>query len=464
MVKKSSSDKKLQDVLLHKTKSLWSTFDEKKVFSFSKEYMSFLAKAKTERLCYAEVLINLKKAGFRDASTSKSTKAGDKLFYTFKDKTVFAFVVGKNKHDIRLLGSHMDSPRLDLKPNPLYEDSDFALLKTHYYGGIKKYQWVNTPLALHGVVCLKNGKKITISLGEKLDEPKFIIPDLLPHLAQHQMERKANKIIQGEELNVLVGNIPLKDSSYSEKIKLAIMKKLYDEYGMVESDFVGAELEFIPALQPCDIGFDRSLIGAYSHDDHVSVFTTLQALLQIKSPKATAISLFVDKEEVGSVGNTGAASFLLRNFMLKYASLVKSTLSADELLEHACAVSGDVGAGLNPMFKDVHDPLNAPLLGRGPIIYKYKGAGGKSYTDDASVDYVSFIKQIFAKAKLPWQAAEGGRIDLGGGGTIAMYLSRYGLDVIDVGPAVLAMHSPCEVVSKVDVYATFLFYKAFLLE
>lgn len=459
---KSSNDEKLQKLLLHKTKSLWNTTDDKKVFSFSEKYKSFLSNAKTERLCFEEVVSQLKSAGFKDANSLKSAKPGDKLYFTFKNKSIFAFIVGKNKNDLRLLGSHMDSPRLDLKPNPLYEDSDFALLKSHYYGGIKKYQWVNTPLSLNGVVCLSSGKKVTISIGEKSDEPKFLIPDLLVHLSQNQMERKGTKIVQGEELNILFGSIPLKDSKYSEKIKLAVLKELYDKYKMTESDFVGADLEFVPAVQPFDVGIDRSLIGAYSHDDHVCVFTTLQALINTKAPKSTAISFFVDKEEVGSVGNTGAASFLLRNFVIKYSDLVKSTNSPDEILQSAKAVSGDVGAGINPNYKDVHELSNAPHLGRGPIIYKYKGAGGKSYTDDASAEYVSFIKSVFDSAKLQWQAAEGGRIDLGGGSTIAMYLSRYGLDVIDVGPAVLAMHSPCEVVSKVDVYSCFLFYKEFL--
>lgn len=462
VIKKASKDEKLQKLLLHKTKSVWNSFDEKKVFSFSEKYKSFLSVAKTERLSYSEILSRLKKSGFKNAENLKSTKKGDKLYYTFKNKTIFAFVVGKNKENLRLIGSHMDSPRLDLKPNPLVEDSGLALLKSHYYGGIKKYQWVNIPLALHGIVYLSSGKKLTLSIGEKESDPKFLIPDLLIHLSQNQMERKGNKIVQGEELQILFGSIPIKDSKYSEKIKLAVLKKLYDKYKLTEKDFVGAELEFVPALKPFDVGIDKSLIGAYGQDDHVCVFTSLNALLDLKKPNSTAATLFVDKEEIGSVGNTGAASFLLRNFAARYVSLAKLSITVDEFLQSALSVSADVGAGLNPIYKDVHDITNAPLLGRGPIIYKYKGVGGKSYTDDASAEYVHIIKTLFEKFKLPWQSAEGGRIDLGGGGTIAMYLSRYGMDTIDVGPAVLAMHSPCEVISKVDVYSSYLFYKAFL--
>ena len=465
MIKKNNSSKKkdleLQKKLLHKTESSWSSFEHKKIFSFSKKYIDFLKNTKTERLSFEEIIKTLKEKGFEDGSKKKSIKKHDKIYFTFRNKTIFAIKIGEDKESMHLIASHIDSPRLDLKPHPLYEDSGLALFKSHYYGGIKKYQWVNTPLALHGIIYLKSGKKINLSIGEEPDEPKFIVADLLVHLSKDQLERKGSKVVNAEELNILVGSIPLKNTSYTEKIKLGILKKLNEKYGIVESDFVGADIEFVPAGTPSNIGFDNSLIAAYGHDDKSCVFTSLEALLAIKKPSETTGLLFVDKEEIGSEGATGVSGSLLRIFIEKYISLIKTKKTIDNFLTSLKVISADVGAGLNPSFKDVHDPLNAPIIGRGPVIYKYKGLGGKYYTDEASPEFSFYIKSIFENKKIPWQTGEGSKLDFSGGSTISVYLARFGLDVINVGPPVLSMHSTNEIISKVDLYTTFLFYKAF---
>ncbi len=451
--------------LLYKTKSAWESTDDKKAFEFSKKYINFLTKAKTDFQTQDEVLKLLKRKGFKEEKEFKTIKENDKIIFTFKEKTMLVVKVGKKPEQIKLIGVHIDSPRLDLKPKPLYEDSDFAMLKTHYYGGIKKYHWVNTPLALHGNIYLKNGRKINISIGEKEDEPKFIIPDLLVHLSRQQMEKKGNKIIEGEELNIIVGNIPLKKTKENEKIKLAVLEILNKKFGLIEEDFIGGDLEFVPAGKPVEIGFDKSLIAAYGHDDKSCVYNAIEAIINSKKSESTQIILLVDKEEIGSEGNTGAQSNILRNYIKKYLLKLKNkNLDVDLILENAKAVIGDVGSGLNPNYKEVHEINNAPIIGRGPIFYKYKGLGGKYYTTEASSEFTHYIKQLFSKAKIPWQTGEGGKIDLAGGGTIASHFARYGMDVIDVGPGVLAMHSTNELISKVDLYNTYLFYKTFLEE
>jgi len=462
--KKKSKNEQLQEKLVYDRESTWLSYkpaDMKKVFAFSEKYKDFLSSSKTERLCTANVISALTKSGFKNISSVKKAKPFDKLFKVFKNKTVIAFIVGKNPEDVHIIGSHMDSPRLDLKPLPLYEDADLALLQSHYYGGVKKYHWVNLPLALHGVIFTKKGKKVTLSIGEKDSEPKFLIPDLLPHLGRDQLDRKGSKVVSGEELNIVVGSLPVNDKAIKEQVKFAILKKLHEDYGLIEEDFATAELEFVPASKAVDVGFDRSLIGAYGQDDKVCVYTSLQALLSISNPSKTAVALFVDKEEIGSVGDTGADSFILKTFAEDYVKLLGLKITSNKILELAKAISADVTAGLNPNYKDVQDSQNVSFLGHGVSVEKYGGGGGKYSTNDAHAEYMSFIRLLVDKHKVPWQTGEMGKIDIGGGGTIAMFMSRYGMDTVDVGPCVLGMHSPCELTSKSDVYSAYLFYKAF---
>lgn len=459
-IKKSS--KKYTSLQLDK-KSVWektSSDYHKKIFAFNEGYKTFLARAKTERLTVDYLVEELKKNKFKEFNQQKS-KTGDKLYMVYKEKVVLAWIVGKEKDSMALIGSHSDSPRLDLKPLPLVEDISLAVFKTHYYGGVKKYHWVNTPLALHGVVYTKKGKKITLSLGEKEDEPVFVISDLLPHLAKEQYEKKVSQFISGEQLMALVGSIPIKDEDMQEKIKLAILEKLNKEYGVVEEDFATAELCFVPQSQPRDVGFDKSLLAAYGQDDGVCVYTSLQALFDTPKPQSTAVALFIDKEETGSDGDTGAQSYLLRQFAQHYLTSVGSKLSVDMFLAQAKSLSADVTSGVNPNHKEVQDATNASKLGHGVSLEKYGGGGGKYSTNDASAEYMHFIRQLLNNENVYWQTGENGRIDLGGGGTIAKYFSRYGMNCVDVGPCVLGMHSPYEVVSKADVYEAYKCYKAF---
>ncbi|MBI4981364.1 aminopeptidase [Candidatus Woesearchaeota archaeon] len=464
---KKSANEQLQEKLFLAKKSCWNKFvdkDRDAVFRFGEGYKRFMDSSKTERRCVENIIAILKKHEFKDMAYASKLKAGDKVFKNIKGKCVIAAIVGKNSEQLQLVGSHVDSPRLDLKPLPIFEESGLALLKTHYYGGVKKYHWVNTPLALHGVVFTKEGKKMTISIGEEGSDPKFIIPDLLPHLAKTQMERKADKVVEGEELNILVGNIPINDDKIKEQVKLSVLKHLHDKFGITEEDFACAELELVPAGHPVDIGFDRALIGTYGQDDKVCVYSSLMALVEVNAPAHTAVGFFVDKEEIGSTGDTGAASFVLKNFCCDFLKLTGKDISTSSLLEKSNAISADVTAGVDPNFKDVNDPLNASVLGRGVSVEKYGGGGGKYSTNDASAEYMQFMRGILDKNKIPWQTGELGKIDLGGGGTIGMYLSRYGMNCVDAGPCVLGMHSTCEVASKVDIYCGYLLYKAFFKE
>lgn len=464
---RKSKNEQLQKKIFLDRKSSWLKFSEKQkkdIFKFAQGYKKFISISKTERSCVANIINILKKNGFKEVSAVKKAKKGDKIYKNVKDKAVLAAIVGKNPNRWQLIGSHVDSPRLDLKPLPLYEESGLGLIKTHYYGGIKKYHWVNTPLSLNGVVLTKAGKKIVINLGDKQNDPRFIIPDLLIHLAKNQLERKAPKIVEGEELNILVGNIPVDDEKIKEQVKFTVLKHLHDKYSLIEEDFACAELELVPANMPTDIGFDRSMVAAYGQDDKVCVYTSLMALIETKSLKSTAVGLFADKEETGSMGDTGAASYILKNFAYDYAQLVGLKVPVCNLLENSNAVSADVTSGMNPNYKDSYDPNNVSYLGRGVSVEKYGGGGGKYSSHDASAEYMSYIRNILEKNKISWQTGEFGKVDLGGGGTIGMFLSRYGMNSVDIGPCVLGMHSPYEVTSKADIYSAYLFYKAFLGE
>ena len=461
--KQKSPNKKLQERLFLKKENAWHLIkDHKKVFALSEKYKQFLSVSKTERTCVSEVIKRLQKAGFKDLNKLKSAKTGDKIFKIIKEKAIIAAIVGKDKKTFRIVGAHCDSPRLDLKPNPLYEESNLAMLQTHYYGSIKKYQWVNTPLALHGIIYTKSGKKITLSLGDKEDEPIFLISDLLIHLSKDQMEKNARKVITGEDLKIIFGSIPINDKDIHEQVKFNILKKLNKDFAIVEEDFSIAELEFVPANKARDVGMDRGLIAAYGQDDKVCVFTELEAFLSLKSsiPK-TAVAMFVDKEEIGSVGNTGADSNILLNFARDYKELLKLNIYPTKILESSSALTADVTSAMDPIFKEVHDPQNAAYLSHGVSIEKYGGSGGKYDSADASAKFLHEMRTLAIKNKIPYQLGENGRVDQGGGGTIGMFLAKYGMDVVDCGPCVLGMHSPYEVSSKVDIYSTYLFYKVF---
>jgi aspartyl aminopeptidase len=462
VVKKSKIVK--NDKLFNKKESYWkemSTNEIKKVFAFSDEYKKFLNVSKTERLCVQNVVKTLTSKGFKDINTIKTLNTGDKVYKLFKEKVVISAIVGKDKSSWQLIGSHTDSPRLDLKPNPLYEDSGIGLLQSHYYGGIKKYHWVNLPLAMHGIVYTKEGKKIEIHLGEEENEPKFIISDLLPHLAKDQMEKKASVVITGEELNIIVGNIPFDDKDVKDKVKLNILKILEKHFKLHEEDFGFAEFEFVPAGKAIDIGLDASMVGSYGQDDKVCVYTSLMAFIDLNKTNKTAIGFFVDKEEIGSTGDTGAQSFALLNFAQEYLEKSGLKISTGKLFENSKAISADVTAAYHPMYKEVSDAQNSSYLGKGVSVEKYGGSGGKYSTNDAGAEYMNYIRSLLVKYKIPFQVGEIGKVDIGGGGTIAMFMSRYGMDCIDIGPCVLGMHSPCEVTSKADIYSAYLFYKAF---
>jgi len=462
MAEKKSKNEKLQEKLFLTRKNSWKSYkDQKTIFKFADSYKEFLKESKTERLCIEFIIKTLKDKGFKSFDSVKSCKSGDKLYKNIKDKVILAFIVGKNPNQLRIIGSHVDSPRLDLKPNPLYEDSGFAMMKTHYYGGVKKYHWVNTPLAIIGIIMTKDGKRLRIKIGNEEGDPKFIMPDLLPHLASAQMKKEASKVIEGEEMNILVGNIPIDDEKITEPIKLAVMKHLNEKYNITEEDFNCAELELVPALNPTDIGFDRSLIGAYGQDDRACVYTSLQALVETKNPNHTALAFFVDKEEIGSVGDTGADSVLLNNFAQDYIELSGIKLSRTKLLERSKGISADIIAGMNPNYKDVNDPLNVAYIGKGVTLEKYGGGGGKYSTHDCHAEFMHYIRNLLNKNKIPWQVGELGKLDAGGGGTIAMFMSKYGMDVVDAGICLLGAHSPCEVSSKVDIYSALRLYKTF---
>ncbi|NTV22761.1 MAG: aminopeptidase [Nanoarchaeota archaeon] len=446
--------------LLRKKESAWLSNPAGAVQSFAEDYKGFLAVAKTERSATREIIRRLEKLGFMDIEMMMTLKEGDKVFFNIKDKSVIAMKVGKETDGLMIIGSHLDSPRLDIKPNPLYEANNLALMKTHYYGGVKKYQWTNVDLAMYGVAYTKEGVKHEFSIGEKDDEPRFLVSDLLPHLAKKQMEKTGNEIVEAEQLNVFVGNIPVKDKDAKDKVKMAVLELLNRKYGMIEEDFSFAELNFVPAGTPRDIGFDKALISGYGHDDKSATFANLRALLDSKS-KNTAVAYFSDKEEIGSVGNSGAASFVLLDFAEIVVKKLGLSISPKELLVNSKAVSADVSSALDPNFPEVSDEKNATQLGFGVTIEKYTGSGGKYSANDAHAEYMNEIRKILQKNKVTWQTSELGKVDIGGGGTIALYMSRFGMDTVDAGPGVFGMHSPREILSKVDLYEAYKFYKGF---
>lgn len=415
-------------------------------------YKAFLDNAKTEREAVKTAVALAQKAGFCEFVIGKEYKAGDKVYINNRGKTVAFAVIGKEKVEsgVNITAAHIDSPRLDLKPNPLYEDIELALFKTHYYGGIKKYQWTAIPLAIHGVFALKDGTVKEVSIGERDDEPKFVINDLLPHLATEQSKRTLNEGIKGEELNVLVGSHPFKDDKGSELVKLNILKLLNEKYGITEEDFLSAELEIVPANKACDIGFDRSMIGGYGQDDRVCAYPALTAILEINSPEKTAIAILADKEEIGSMGNTGLESDFLKHVIGDLAKMQGS--DGTVAIRNSKCLSADVNAGVDPTFQSVAESKNASYLNYGVVVTKYTGARGKSGTSDASAEYVAYVRNMLDKADIIWQTGELGKVDAGGGGTVAQYIANMGVDVVDLGVPVLSMHAPFETTAKLDVY------------
>ena len=438
--------------------------EKEKLFSFNDSYLEFLNNVKTEREANKYIIRELTNNGFVNVNNLDKLNVGDKVYYDNRGKSVFAAVIGKNnlEEGINLIGAHIDSPRLDLKPNPLYQDSKLALLKTHYYGGIKKYQWTTIPLALHGVIVKKNLEKLVINIGEDDNDPIFTITDLLPHLAVKQEDKKLRDAIEGEGLNLLVGSIPKDDSE--ESIKENILSLLNEKYGLIEADFVSAELEVVPAFKAKSLGFDRSMVASYGQDDRVCAYTSLKAIIDAKPSSYTQVAIFADKEEIGSVGNTGMYSDVFDMFMneLLSKSGEYNFTSLNKLYCNSRMLSADVGAGVDPNYQDVSEKNNASYIGYGVEINKYTGSRGKGGASDANAEFVSFVRNIFEENNVKYQVSELGKVDIGGGGTIAYILANKGIDVIDCGVPVISMHSPYEVTSKYDVYSAYCGYKAFL--
>ncbi len=445
----------LKEKLFLKRKNGRLTADDEvlnKSDEYCEGYKKFLDSAKTEREAAKTAIKMAEEKGFVGFDYKKKYNAGDRVYFNNRGKTVAFAVIGTEpvESGVNITAAHIDSPRLDLKPNPLYEDVELALFKTHYYGGIKKYQWTTVPLALHGVFALKDGTVKEVSIGEREDEPKFVVNDLLPHLASEQSKRTLNEGIKGEELNVLVGSHPFKDDKGSELVKLNILKLLNEKYGITEEDFLSAELEMVPAAHACDIGFDRSLIGAYGQDDRVCAYPALTAVLDVENPKKTAIAILADKEEIGSCGNTGLESDFLRFVIGDLAKMQNG--DATIALRNSKCLSADVNAGMDPTFQDVMERRNASFLNYGVVVTKYTGARGKSGTSDASAEYVAQIRALLDREDVVWQTGELGKVDIGGGGTVAMFIADMGVDVVDLGVPVLSMHAPFETTAKFDVY------------
>lgn len=467
MSKEKSRAEELKEKLFYNPKHASEVISQEetdKADAFCEEYKNFLNKAKTEREAVVYVLEKAKKNGFVEFDRAKKYNAGDKVYYNNRGKSIILAVIGKKglENGTRLSAAHIDSPRLDMKQNPLYEDTEIAYFKTHYYGGVKKYQWTAIPLSLHGVIVKRDGTKAYVNVGEDDNDPKFVVTDLLPHLAAEQMKRTLADGIRGEELNILIGSRPFKDDEASEKVKLNIMNILFEKYGIIESDFLSAELEAVPAFKSCDIGFDRSMIGSYGHDDRVCAYPAAEAIFNIENPEYTAITVLTDKEEIGSDGNTGLNSSYLKYFVADLANT--QGVNYHTVLSNTHCLSADVNAAFDPTFPDVSERRNASYINKGVVITKYTGSRGKAGTSDASAEYMGKIRSMLDGAEVVWQSGELGKVDAGGGGTVAMYLAALDIDVVDLGVPVLSMHAPFEVVSKLDVYMAYRAFKTFFEE
>lgn len=448
-------------------KNTWEKYKDNlnEVMEYNEGYKDYISKNKTERACVKDSIRLAEEKGFKPLDSFETLKAGDKVYVNNRDKNIALFVIGNKPltEGMRILGAHIDSPRMDLKQNPLYESEGFVLADTHYYGGVKKYQWVTIPLSLYGVVAKKDGTVVDVVIGEDDNDPVVGISDLLIHLAAEQLDKKAAKVIEGENLDVTLGNMPLVGEE-KDAVKANILKLLKDKYDIEEEDFVSAEIEVVPSGKARDYGLDRSMIAGYGHDDRVCAYTSLTAILDMDVCDYTCCTILVDKEEIGSVGATGAQSLFFENtigeMLVKMG--VDSFVQTRLTLSRSKILSSDVSAGVDPLFVSVNDKKNAAYLGNGIVFNKYTGARGKSGSNDASAEYVARIRAVMDESNIHYQTAELGKVDLGGGGTIAYILGNYNMDVIDAGIAVLNMHAPMEIVSKVDVYETYQAYKAFL--
>ncbi|MCI9321468.1 MAG: aminopeptidase [Lachnospiraceae bacterium] len=478
-------------------KNIWETFDAKhlkKLENLNLEYRNFLDNSKTERECIDSIVNAIEKEGYRELEVlienGEKLVKGDKVYSVWMNKSIVMFRIGEKPmaEGINILGAHIDSPRLDIKQNPLYEEGGFAYLDTHYYGGVKKYQWVTIPLAIHGVVVKKDGTTIELNIGENEEDPVFFVSDLLIHLSQEQLEKKASKVIEGEALDIIIGNKPLvidkkaekgKDKEHSkardkesekehakETVKAGILSILKENYGIEEEDFISAELEVVPAGKAREAGFDRSMILAYGQDDRVCAFTSMRAMLDVKDSARTACCILVDKEEIGSMGATGMQSRFFENAVAEVMELYGeySELNVRRCLAHSCMLSSDVSSAFDPSFASSFDKKNVAYLGGGMVFNKFTGSRGKSGSNDANAEYLAHLRKVMADKKVNFQTAELGKVDLGGGGTIAYILALYGMNVVDSGVAVLNMHAPWEATSKADVYEAYRGYKAFVEE
>ncbi len=449
-------------------KNIWKDIPEgkkEKIFDFAEGYKNFLTASKTERLAVKETIKLAEQYGFKNVKDVTELKSGDKVYEINKNKNVALYVIGSKPitDGLRILGAHIDSPRLDLKQNPMYESQGFAMLDTHYYGGVKKYQYVTIPLALHGVVCKKDGSTVDVNIGDAATDPVVGISDLLIHLSGDQMKKTADKLIEGENLDVMIGSIPL-EGEEKDAVKANILKMLNEKYGIEEEDFLSAEIEVVPAGPTRDYGLDRSMIAGYGHDDRVCAYTSLKAILDVQPSEYTTCCILVDKEEIGSVGATGAASVFFENSVADLLAKTGETSyrALSKTIENSVMLSSDVSAGFDPLFPEVNDSKNAAYLNNGIVFNKYTGARGKSGSNDANPEYVARIRRIMDENDIHFQTAELGKVDQGGGGTIAYILGNKNMNVIDAGIAVLNMHAPMEIVAKADVYETYLAYCAFL--
>lgn len=452
--------------------SLWKGLadnEREALFAYNERYKTFLDAGKTERECAAEMTRQALTAGFvplDDVLASGQMPApGTKICYNHKNKAVVLFVIGNKplEQGMHIVGAHIDAPRLDLKAHPLYEDSELALLKTHYYGGIKKYQWTCLPLALHGLAYTADGTPVHLRLGDEPGDPVLYITDILPHLGKRQNDMKLAEAITGEQLNAIIGHIPTDDDDEKEPIKAAILRALNEKYGLIEEDLLLAELELVPAQNAVDVGLDRGLIAAHGHDDRSCAYAAFEALLGVEQPETTAVGLFVDKEEIGSVGNTSMSARYFENILAELFALAgKDTeLSVRRALASSYVLSADVTAALDPTFPDVMDRRNTAFLGKGVALCKYTGARGKSGSNDANAEFLAKLRSAFSAAGVPWQTGELGRVDEGGGGTIAYILAERGAEGVDCGVPMLSMHAPIELASKADLYFTMRAYRAF---
>ena len=467
MEENNSVSKELKEKLFLQRKNGYRRIDadeEKAVFAFAEDYKQFLDTAKTEREAVIEAVKTLEANGFNEYKKGMKLAAGDKIYRNNRGKAVIAAVIGTASIDegVRLCAAHIDSPRLDLKQNPLYEDNELALFKTHYYGGIKKYQWTTIPMSLHGVIVKADGTSVTVNIGEDESDPVFCVTDLLPHLATEQMGRTAGKLIRGEDLNLLIGSIPFREDEASEAVKLNIMNLLFEKYGITEDDFISSELEAVPAFKARDIGFDRSFIGGYGHDDRCCSFPALRAVVDCDEPVHTVVTVLTDKEETGSDGNTGLCSAYLKYFIADIAEALGS--SGRDVLSVSECLSADVNAAFDPTFPEVNEKNNAAFVNKGVCITKYTGSRGKSGTSDASAEFAGKIRRLMNSRNVVWQTGELGKVDAGGGGTVAAYIANLDVDTIDMGVPVLSMHAPYEVISKLDLYMAYKAFAAFIAD